>query len=649
LSFVNFSSFSLDKAPAVYQYIPRVIENSKLLGVVVGFLSSIGFLYSNSKLFEMKYYKFKAHTGGFQEKFKYAQFCYNGEGRARDLFEAREVFCKLANSDPEALSQDCEKDYWESRRIYAQMCRNREGGVRDLFEANYFSKKVDETEFVKIKSKIDKLLPEAFDFSVLFTFSSRLKKLDVWIEELQSLLIEGNETVFNALELIRLFNDIYKRDKRLASKVSLYLLDKVEVEETVASYKKNSLIFFLLKFFQDISSTNYRKETQEGRLPLLKASSFVSHEHSLMCEQSIRLLRDFRVEEDSDKADQRVRKHSLETLKGNYRFQYSRQEEWKDDFVDHTVFKRLRGWDGITKEQLKIKREDLGVVKAACTRGSRDSMDDSHFVYQGAMSLLEDDDTSISLLGILDGHGGDGISKRKKILRACVLEELERFLIKNGGKVSHQVVYNASKVAFAKFQNMILREFLEDLSKGLGFRTSSSSSLKSKLRGFILGSGCTALLMLKINGESYLINSGDSRAVLIDPFSKRSITLTKDHEPENQLNGIKKRGGYLGMDKIGITRISDYLSTGRALGDLGVKGVNFRPTVTSLSETCKKYSDLSLEDAILILGCDGLWEMISAEDILDNFSKEDFEIKLIVAALNRAAEDNISVLLMDSL
>ncbi|SCA58355.1 hypothetical protein AB751O23_AA_00240 [Chlamydiales bacterium SCGC AB-751-O23] len=524
-------------------------------------------------------------------------------------------------------------------------------------EKAIYELKAKDLEESRVKRLIDEMLPKLFDFSSFLCAIFDPIDRKSFETTLSRLTFIRKEEAFNTLKMMHLLNKIFLEDKAKAGMISLHLLSKLQGKESSVSYSCNRLLFFLLQSLQDIASSNYQKKIENGCFPKLKTFREFYEENKLsdyfsgkllrvygqMYSQSFKLLRDFRTEESLEGASRRIIKKSREAVAITYSTLYPlnyRSHRWKSDVVDKLIFEKCFGSKNPSLEQLELESEDLGVAKVAYIQGERDSMEDSHFVYQGSLGLLEGRKMPFTLYGILDGHGGSKISNQKDLLRACIVEELEKFSLENDGEVSYLTVYNAVKIAFPKFQNIILRDFLKGILK-------DSNSVMGLSQSIFRGSkvGTTVLIVLEINGECYFINSGDSRAVLVDPSSGMSLSLTKDHKPKEEEKGIRNRGGCV-IDKFGTFRISGDLAPGRASGDIGIMGINFRPTITCLSEILKIYQGIPLEKAIIVLACDGLWDVITPEEVADNFSKEDYERELVTAAINRTTRDNVTVMLI---
>jgi len=159
-------------------------------------------------------------------------------------------------------------------------------------------------------------------------------------------------------------------------------------------------------------------------------------------------------------------------------------------------------------------------------------------------------------------------------------------------------------------------------------------------------SGCTAITALlrpecrdeKQVRALYTANVGDSRAVLYR--GKQAIRLSYDHKGSDPLEQqrVRDAGGFI-MNE----RVNGMLAITRALGDSEMKEyVAGHPYTT---ETV-----LDERDALLILACDGLWDVCEDQQAAELIAEIDDPQKaadvLVQYALDNDSYDNISVLVI---
>lgn len=217
-------------------------------------------------------------------------------------------------------------------------------------------------------------------------------------------------------------------------------------------------------------------------------------------------------------------------------------------------------------------------IHSASLRGHRKQNEDKHNVY---INLNGGDKSKapINFYSVYDGHGGKQVSK-------YLCENLKEYFIKKTTR------YPLNRIDILKTYNEI--------------------QLNLKNTNFAQNMGSTALVVIQYTKDEnvYLniMNSGDSRCVLCrDNFA---IPLTKDHKPHwpEEQHRISLLGGdiiYDGYD----WRIND-LSVSRAFGD-----VYATPYVTHVPDIYRYKLDKN--DKFCILACDGVWDVLSSQDVVN--------------------------------
>jgi len=126
-------------------------------------------------------------------------------------------------------------------------------------------------------------------------------------------------------------------------------------------------------------------------------------------------------------------------------------------------------------------------------------------------------------------------------------------------------------------------------------------------------SGSTAVACLVSPTHIYLINCGDSRSLVCS--DNQIVLCTYDHKPINpaERERIHNAGG-----SVMIQRVNGSLAVSRALGDFEYKCVEGRgPCEQLVSPEPEIYvRERSYEkDEFVILACDGIWDVMSNEDL----------------------------------
>lgn len=145
-----------------------------------------------------------------------------------------------------------------------------------------------------------------------------------------------------------------------------------------------------------------------------------------------------------------------------------------------------------------------------------------------------------------------------------------------------------------------------------------------------------------------IANAGDCRAVL--GKRGRAIELSRDHKPScnSERLRIEKLGG-----KIYDGYLNGQLSVARALGNWHMKGT--KGSVCPLSaEPELQVTILTEEDEFLILGCDGLWDVMSSQcavtiarkELRFHNDPEQCSRELVREALQRNSCDNLTAVVV---
>ncbi|KAL6011968.1 hypothetical protein ACLOJK_002435 [Asimina triloba] len=161
-------------------------------------------------------------------------------------------------------------------------------------------------------------------------------------------------------------------------------------------------------------------------------------------------------------------------------------------------------------------------------------------------------------------------------------------------------------------------------------------------------SGTTALTALIFGRTMVIANAGDCRAVL--GKRGRAIELSIDHKPNSSSERLR-------IEKLGGIIYDGYLngqlSVARALGDWHMKGPKGSACPLSAEPELKE-AIISEEDEFLIMGCDGLWDVMSSQCAVTIARKELMihndpgrcSRELVREALKRNTCDNLTVIVI---
>jgi len=281
-------------------------------------------------------------------------------------------------------------------------------------------------------------------------------------------------------------------------------------------------------------------------------------------------------------------------------------------------------------EKTNEKGEGNGIRYGVTSmQGWRSNMEDSHT----ALAKLEGNLKEWSFFGVFDGHAGPGVSEHcsEYLLNSIMQEEQFKSL---------SVEPTTENVATIKeaIRNGFLR--LDDVMRTMPKVVSGDDK-----------SGTTAVCSLISPKHIYVANCGDSRAVL---HRKSGIGFsTEDHKPINpcEKERIQNAGG-----SVLVQRINGSLAVSRALGDFEYKNVVGMGQCEQLvSPEPELYVEQRTgEDEFLVLACDGVWDVMSNEDVC-TYIKHQFTLtsdvdeitaRVIDTCFSKGSRDNMSIMIV---
>jgi protein phosphatase 2C family protein 2/3 len=236
--------------------------------------------------------------------------------------------------------------------------------------------------------------------------------------------------------------------------------------------------------------------------------------------------------------------------------------------------------------------------------------------------------SSSLFLGVFDGHAGNLCSNYLSNTLPGELQKLTR--LQNNNNHHHQHTNSVKP-------NLPKPEFIQDV-----FLTTDQQWLqvaKSKA----IEDGSTALCLVMDGPDLMVANCGDSRAILHQ--SGETMVLTRDHVPDDQEEHvrIKKLGGTV----IG-GRLQGKLAVSRAFGNY-----EFKESKYLISEPEIQEVTVQSDAEFLVVGCDGLYEQFSNDEIISFIKNRIISNPLEVAvkdlveeALDRGTSDNLTVIVV---
>lgn len=252
-------------------------------------------------------------------------------------------------------------------------------------------------------------------------------------------------------------------------------------------------------------------------------------------------------------------------------------------------------------------------------QGWRSEMEDAYFTRIGLNEMYKD----WSFFAVFDGHAGCKVSDYcAKYLLDYIIDTNE---FRNGDHV------------------YAIRNGFLDIDKTM-----------SKSPQFMYVEKCggtTAVCAFVSPSKVYIANCGDSRAVLCR--NGVPVFATEDHKPivPEEKDRIHRAGG-----TVFIKRVNGTLAVSRALGDFDYKKLKGRSQCEQLVSPEPEIfrQDRNEADEFLVLACDGIWDVMSNEDVC-SFIHSRLKIthdlvnisnQVIDTCLHKGSRDNMSIIII---
>jgi len=271
---------------------------------------------------------------------------------------------------------------------------------------------------------------------------------------------------------------------------------------------------------------------------------------------------------------------------------------------------------------IQIKKQNCDfwdIVECTC-KGNRSSMEDASTL----LSPFQNNNASPAslLLGVFDGHAGGLCSNYLSQTLPAELKKQTKL------QISSQLQQQDKAV------NLPSNELVTEVFQ----QTDRQWLVQAKRKS--IEDGSTALCVVLDGADLMVANCGDSRALLHQ--AGQTMVLTRDHIPDDKEE--KQRIMKLGGSVIG-GRLQGKLGVSRAFGNFEFKESKY----LSADPEINQYTVQS-DAEFLVVGCDGLFEHFSNEEIISfmkaRISSNTLEIvvkELVEEALDRGTQDNITV------
>jgi len=280
---------------------------------------------------------------------------------------------------------------------------------------------------------------------------------------------------------------------------------------------------------------------------------------------------------------------------------------------------------------------DKPVTEKETTEGSAHGLHWGCSAMQGWRVEMEDAhicDTDVpgrpgsSLFCVFDGHGGSLVAKEAAKQLMTVITKTDAFRLGNK---------SADTLSRALYDGLIM---LDDELREI-----------PPLKSGVDRSGATAITSFVTPTHIIIGNAGDSRAVLVRGGAVHFGS--KDHKPTEveERTRVENAGGFIEMG-----RVCGNLAVSRALGDFQYKD---KPDLPPKDQKITCAADMtvierSVEDDFLILCCDGIYDVMTNEQVMEfvinhlkgGFKPPEICERLCDHCLMKNSKDNMSVVLV---
>jgi len=251
-------------------------------------------------------------------------------------------------------------------------------------------------------------------------------------------------------------------------------------------------------------------------------------------------------------------------------------------------------------------------------------MEDAHI-------LMPDFAPGIALFGVLDGHGGKGVSNVAAQVLPTIIRKHPSF---NSNPPDYSKALSESFLEMDEhFRTQAGTQQVKDMNT---INTSDDFEFIEKAPDGESVSPCdnmgtTCVVALVFPCKVIVANLGDSRCILAARTSSMNedergeeeicVPLSSDHKPGVSEEGIRivNAGGLVMRDMLGGFRINGGLNVSRCFGDFSYKKNKGPPEEQMISPVpdIREYPFGHLNDICIILACDGIFERNTNEDVVN--------------------------------
>ena len=273
----------------------------------------------------------------------------------------------------------------------------------------------------------------------------------------------------------------------------------------------------------------------------------------------------------------------------------------------------------------------VGAYADAGLRGAA-KMEDRH-VIATPLSGVPQGAVGPSLLAVIDGHRGAAAAEH--VAASLSVELRAAWVHADNAEAALSHALSSCEASFAAAQESAWQKRVAKLGPGAAAQRQWP--------------GCTVVAALQVGALLAWANLGDCRALLCR--SGRAWQLTRDHTVADarEEERISSGGGAVHSSPDGSKRVgAARLQVSRSVGDFDAKVQGHAGGLSAEAEADSMR--VTAEDEFLVLATDGLWDVMSNEDVValvhDTVKNPSMAAKrLAMEALARGSHDNVTVVL----
>ena len=289
-------------------------------------------------------------------------------------------------------------------------------------------------------------------------------------------------------------------------------------------------------------------------------------------------------------------------------------------------------------------------------QGKRPHMEDTYLVITGDMGHGKGrPDDICKIYAVFDGHGADAVSTFLAREMFLLLDYFDFIYLK--GADSKEIFGLSSVETLTPTLLLKVKKSIRDGYRDIDKRICERQAVQKMDKG-----GSTAIMVVELKGYCFCVNLGDSRsaAFALSDSSMPLLWVSEDHKPAHpeERGRIEQFGGTVKGRR--TPRVNGRLALSRAFGDSYLKQY---PQPWHHDHVVSPVPDIQVvrkEPMVVILASDGLWDVLTVEEVHGVFKEAGIsshttaeELARVAACLLQRAQrkvggltpDNITVML----